>query len=131
MFNNTIQQPCTIDITSYTLHHTYYIIRCIHTLLHTYNAQLNYSNHAPFIAHNQEVWIVKPKVFIIAPQWEGRGQATPIYMHHPVPQGHQFSIRYNTAHTTSNLISCMGGAIHNHTHLAAFLSPLLPANSNW
>ena len=52
MFNNTIQQSCTIDITSYTLHHTYYIIRCIHTLLHTYNAQLNYIiPHSSSVTH--------------------------------------------------------------------------------
>ena len=69
------------------------------------------------------------------------------HMHHPMPQGHQFSARcwlptgspqpirqlthsihtavlhthssrplYNTAHTTADLISCMGGAPHNHTH---------------
>ena len=49
------------------------------------------SNHAPFNAHDYGVWLLKPKVFIIAPQWNSqldrkRGTRQHPHMHHPVPQ---------------------------------------------
>ena len=64
------------------------------------------------------------------PQLTHRNHMATLHAHSTRP-------RYDTAHAADNLISCMGRATqssstrqHPLNVLAAFLSPLLPANSN-
>ena len=79
-----------------------------------------------FNAQIQGVWLLKPKVLIMtvhsAGSWTGREE--PDHAHNAascapeVSTDHPNKQRpyYNTAHTTADLISCMGGATPPHSH---------------